>query len=739
MQSSAEEKSRGQEPNRSGNLWVAQTSLTDRTLRLCALGALLAAGACSVAGLDGNKEGGDGDGDSANPLLPGDGDFTPGDGDVGPGDGDVGPGDGDDGGGGGIPIGETGIVPLFSAGNDMERPVLEDTGDALITRFGDRGRDRHAREDNFAAYDHYLSHYWEHRTISAEIIDTIGREPGGGSITFNVVSEFKLEENQAELRFFYRGIGTVAEYHNNGVMAPVIDDFHYTRSVDHNPVEGRHIEVGDHMEFELSQFLDKAVEAFGGRANYYGTTYLYVAGQGLVPWKKFADGPAQDNCGGNPGACEEEYSLPISEEGWLGGLTTLPYQYSAEPRDHFMQMANNLAGDNAQPFVLGRRIVHTDFLDGVHSENNYEGGVIIDNPDYTEQIGKLGPLYINESCDACHVQNTRSLPPAPGNVLEQFVFKVGDETGAPHPNLGAVFQPGNDLGVSEGNVTLASWTEENGLRRPNYTFSGTQPAQYSARMAPQLVGMGLLEAIPETAILALADPDDTDQDGVSGRYRTVIDPVTGDKRLGRFGWKAGQASVRNQVAGALNTDMGVMTTVFPEPDCGSAQGTCGEGGAELGDSDLHNLVTYISLLGVRARRALDSAQALEGETLFSEIGCADCHQTTFETSAYSLHAEVRDQTIHPYTDLLLHDMGPGLADNLAEGDASGAEWRTPPLWNIGLTADVNSGEAYLHDGRARTLDEAIRWHGGEGQSSNDAYQALSEGEKAALIAFLKSL
>jgi CxxC motif-containing protein (DUF1111 family) len=263
-------------------------------------------------------------------------------------------------------------------------------------------------------------------------------------------------------------------------------------------------------------------------------------------------------------------------------------------------------------------------------------------------------------------------------------------------------------------------------------------------MAPQLIGMGLLEAIPETAVLALADPNDADSDGISGRPRILIDPIGGQKRLGRFGWKAGQAKVIYQIAGALNTDMGVMTSIYPEPDCGSAQSDCGESGAELNDGDLSNLNKYISLLAIRARRNLNDPAALAGEELFGQIGCADCHTPTFQTSPYTEMAEVRDQTIHPYTDLLLHDMGEGLASslgegNLEEGNASGAEWRTPPLWNIGLTADVNEGEAYLHDGRARTLEEAILWHGGEGQAANDAYQALSESDQQALIAFLKSL
>ena len=239
--------------------------------------------------------------------------------------------------------------------------------------------------------------------------------------------------------------------------------------------------------------------------------------------------------------------------------------------------------------------------------------------------------------------------------------------------------------------------------------------------------------------------------GIS-RAQVVDDPETGAPRLGRFGWKAGTSSVRHQTASALNTDMGVMTALFPEPDCGTEQTGCGDTGAELSEAHLDDLVRYVSLLGVRARRDLDDGDALAGETLFGEVGCADCHRPSFETTPYHPLAELRGQVIWPYTDLLLHDMGEALADNLGEGAASGAEWRTPPLWGIGLGPCVTGGvegphqqevctphESYLHDGRARTLDEAIRWHGGEGAASRDAFTALSAEQQAQLIRFLQTL
>jgi CxxC motif-containing protein (DUF1111 family) len=192
----------------------------------------------------------------------------------------------------------------------------------------------------------------------------------------------------------------------------------------------------------------------------------------------------------------------------------------------------------------------------------------------------------------------------------------------------------------------------------------------------------------------------------------------------------------------------VLTSVFPTPDCGSAQQNCGPSAAEFADADLDNTTAYISLLAVRAQRDWDKPEVLDGQEVFAAAGCANCHRPEYKTSAFAPHAELRSQTIRPYTDLLLHDMGPGLADTLPEGnltDAEGGgnasylEWRTPPLWGIGFTAATAGAEAYLHDGRARTLTEAILWHGGEGEKSKLAFSALSEGDKAALLAFLKSL
>ncbi len=608
--------------------------------------------------------------------------------------------------------------PLFDDTTVLEPALQEDTPTALITHVADRARDRHAREDQFQAYDHYLSFYWEHRTTAIEIVDTVGK--GGDTITFNVTTQWPLHPLEAELRLFYRGLGTVAEYHNNGVMTS-IDPTHYTRSVAFNSKTNAELQVGDRLEFELSQFL---LGTPNGRDNYYGTAFLYIVGQGLVPWE--ARGVFGDF------STELEDSYPIDQAGWLGGHTTLAYQYSNEPENNFMQMPTNLSDINGQVFVLGRRVHHTDFGDGSHDE-------AAENTPFTELAGLLGKHYINRSCVACHDRNGRALPPAANQALGKYVVKVGDASGNPDPAFGAVLQPRSSGGAPEGGVSIASWSESDGLRSPNFSFTPAAPSNFSARIAPQLVGMGLLEAIVETDIEALADPDDLNGDGISGRMQLVTDPETGQRRLGRFGWKAAGAKVKHQVAAALNTDIGVMTSVLPNPDCGAAQSDCGPASVELSDEHLEQLTAYISLLGVRARRNLDDPVALQGEALFHSAGCAACHADTLQTSRYHPHAELRDQTIHPYTDLLLHDMGPGLAATLGEGNATGAEWRTAPLWGIGLTAGVSGGEAYLHDGRARNLLEAILWHGGEAASAKQTFSTMSQADQDAIIAFLMSL
>jgi CxxC motif-containing protein (DUF1111 family) len=639
---------------------------------------------------------------------------------------------------------ELNIVPLYNGTTALEPAIVIEREDALVTRFADRGRDRHAKENHFQGYDHFLTFYWEDRTISIEIIDYVAK--GGDKVRMEVKSLSKLDDLQAENRWWYIGTNTLAEYCGNGVMQ-TNDNRNYWKESSYNCREGRAIQIGDKLEFEISQFLDEATLA-RGRSNYYGTTFLYIVGEGIVPWD------VTETVVFTPGNTYQRDSIAVPEKARVGGGTTLHVQATAEPDGHFQQMPTNLGYDNPQPWVEGRRVFHSSMVTGDHDESD-ENGVF-------EELKSLsGPHYVADRCHTCHVRNGRAAPVELGEKLEKWIFKVGDSNGNPHPNLGRVLQAETSDGASsEGFPFIESWTEVDGLRSPNYGFSGIRPDQFSARISPQLNGMGLLEAIPEASILALADPDDADGDGISGRASTVEDPVTGDVRLGRFGYKAGASSVRHQVANALNTDMGVMTSLAPNPDCGSTQTDCGTAGKELTDVHLDNLTKYVALLGMRPQRDYDDSEVLRGEVVFGDVGCADCHTPSFETSEFHPFAELRSQSIRPYTDLLLHDMGPGLADNLAEGTATGSEWRTAPLWGVGLSPCVTGGvtgehgwddfgldgyetcdpqPSYLHDGRARTIDEAIRWHDGEGSKSKSQYDALNGADKAALIRFVESL
>ncbi len=639
----------------------------------------------------------------------------------------------------------------------------------VVTRFGDRGRDRHAKDITTSdRYDHYLAHYWQYRTARVQFEDYV---PTGQSLiraTFITESELGARE----FRVWYWGLTTSGQFHFNpqkqeqkvnpnetGVVnhgrgtwnnnfekiSESGTQFKYSLDIVNKWENGgqiqRPLQVGTNMEFEISQFL--LAPPAGARLNYYGTSYVYVIGTpGMAPfeWQRGVNLPGGANDG-----------TPIAAAGLLGGATTLGYNYSNEPAGRFIQMATNLSPVNTQLFVEGRRVHHTNFENGSHDER-------LDNPIWAEQIGKAGSRYINHSCAACHVRNGRALVADVGRELEKWVFKVGDASGGPDPLIGSVLQPAvtGAAAVGEGRVTLGAWTTlPNGLRSPNYVFSNGTPARFSARIAPQLVGMGLLDAVSESTILEWADPDDLNADGVSGRPSLVVDPVTGQTRLGRFGYKAATFSLAHQVALALNKDIGVMTRMLPNPDCGSRQAQCGAAGQELSDADFDKLVKYNSLLGVPARRNYaDTA----GETLFNRVGCAGCHRPTMTTSPFHPFAELRSQIIHAYTDLLLHDMGEGLADNHGEGTASGAEWRTAPLWGLGhavsvMLADQKANDTvslrrdvsdvnrigFLHDGRARTIEEAILWHGGEALSSKRAYEALRVEDRAEVLKFLNDL
>jgi len=258
-----------------------------------------------------------------------------------------------------------------------------------------------------------------------------------------------------------------------------------------------------------------------------------------------------------------------------------------------------------------------------------------------------------------------------------------------------------------------------------------------------MVGMGLLEAIPEARLRELADPGDADGDGISGRLGQVWDAATGAPAVGRFGWKAEQPSVRAQVTGAFLGDIGITTGPRPVQECSVAQAEClaapAGGAPELADDLLDKVVLYSQTLAVPVRTRWDDAEVLRGKALFARAGCAGCHTPSHLTRADAALPELAGQRIFPYTDLLLHDLGEALSDRRPVFAAAGSEWRTAPLWGLRLIAAVNQHERLLHDGRARGVAEAILWHGGEAVAAREAFRMMAADERAALLAFVGSL
>ncbi|QDE67771.1 di-heme oxidoredictase family protein [Myxococcus xanthus] len=364
----------------------------------------------------------------------------------------------------------------------------------------------------------------------------------------------------------------------------------------------------------------------------------------------------------------------------------------------------------------------------------------------------LGPVFNNTSCNGCHMRNGRGMPVmGPGPQRTQLLVRVSLPEGTPaHPH-GAVPVPGLGLQIRDqsnygvrpaASVTL-SWVETPGqyadgtpysLRAPRVDIQPTDGSalppdmQVSLRLPPPVFGLGLLEAVPLATLRALADPDDRDGDGVSGRVNEVWDVASRALVPGRFGWKANSPDLFQQSAEAYFNDMGITTHLFPEPD----------GSYELPRDELDAAIFYSQSLGVPARASLEDTEVLRGEARFRSLGCERCHRETLETGAHPV-AEVAHQRIHPYSDLLLHDMGVGLADGRPDGAATGTEWRTPPLWGLGLTQTVLPYASYLHDGRARTLEEAILWHGGEAEPAREGFRGLGASDRAALVKFLGSL
>lgn len=465
------------------------------------------------------------------------------------------------------------------------------------------------------------------------------------------------------------------------------------------------------------------------------------------------------------GAAVAPAALEPGEELPGGSATT---ERALTTRDAFSQFSEGIGLAGEASFKVGNAIFRKLWVSAPSSNNASDG---------------LGPLYNARGCQNCHLKDGRGRVPAahwPDEIAISIFLRLSippqteeQRTALAERRINVVNEP--TYGGQLQNVAVHQVPEEGQmridytdvpvtlgdgivvtLRKPAYSVVNLRygpmhkNVMLSPRLTPQIIGMGLLEAIPESDIRTLADPDDKNGDGISGRPSDVFSITENKVVLGRFGWKAGNASVRLQAADAFSGDMGLSTTLHRQGygDCTEAQTLCR--GAPDGSSDLTDgvevsdqfldLVTfYAQNLAVPRRRNEADPQVLRGKALFHATGCTGCHQPSFTTGEVPDQPQLSKQKIWPYTDMLLHDMGDGLADGRPEGTASGTEWRTPPLWGIGLTEQVSGHEFMLHDGRARGVEEAVLWHGGEAQAARDAYAALPKTDRDALIAFVRSL
>lgn len=719
-----------------------------------------------------------------------------------------------------FPASGAGWAPLPSSDQPLETLQFTLADGTLVTRFGARALARHGRErgeewneigygpnetiDPISGlpldkgpgnYLTFVPQYFKNRTWGVEIIDnsrvagvtkptltvnqytTVDFLKGGvaffrgfdrpGTTGYGWMAPGQLVDDNVAIckpmAYPLNGKLTNANGINNGCTIQVKDyPGHGGLGADGLPngtdVKARALVVGDIIEVSPSMFTTVdalAAKGDNGGIRYYSYEWTYVVGAGLKPWY---------------GVQPRLNSVPLPEETLSGGAGSVSYNYSDNGLFMFQQPHNNIGMQNMQRFVEGRRLVHTNFATGDHNEPG--------NDRYAAAVGLQGQRFNQSVCIACHVNNGRSPAPVALNQrLDSMSVRVAT-TGAtgqqlPHPQYGTAVQMnamsaagkaqnwGNGVrvaGFEARSVTLADGTKVE-LRKPTLAFEGAAPDTFSLRAAQPMIGTGLLEAIPEASILALARAT-PDADGVKGVANYVYDPESGAVRVGRFGWKASKATLRQQSADALLLDMAVTSPVYRSRACINGPVACAAGPAQAGitEADLQSISNYLALVAVPAQRSVasgfpkgvapidehrvDQQQVGAGAKLFQGMRCVACHTAEIKTGAGHLFAELRNQTIRPYTDLLLHDMGAGLADKFVEGQAKGGMWRTAPLWGIGYTDKVMGGSAkvgYLHDGRARSLTEAILWHGGEADRSRQRFENLSKADREAVLAFLKSL
>ena len=460
-------------------------------------------------------------------------------------------------------------------------------------------------------------------------------------------------------------------------------------------------------------------------------------------------------------------AAPDPAESLPGGSTTR----AMGVQKTFLEPAGNLSLERQLEFYSGGSLFRQAWLIAPSSTTLRDG---------------LGPLFNARACSTCHIRGGRGRPPlTPQEPMVSLTLRLSlpgtdPQLGVvPEPTYGDQLQilgialtkqgglsPGKGTAIDHGPVAEGfgevAYETRHGqyadgeaweLRVPRYSirdlsYGPLHPdTLLSPRIAPALPGAGLLEAIPHEAIVAATDPDDADGDGISGHVNRVWDRAEQRTVPGRFGWKASQPNLLQQAAAAFRNDIGITNAFYPSESCTAAQANCsqardGKGPGtphEISDDLLASTAYFLRFLAVPKRRNVEALNVQDGRHLFRQIGCAACHVPRQVTGEVAGFPELSNQVIWPYTDLLLHDMGEGLADGRREFAASEREWRTPPLWGLGWNKAITGHETYLHDGRARSLIEAILWHGGEARSAQQGFLNLLRRERQALVAFLKSL
>jgi CxxC motif-containing protein (DUF1111 family) len=439
-----------------------------------------------------------------------------------------------------------------------------------------------------------------------------------------------------------------------------------------------------------------------------------------------------------------EALAPISPN--LGGDTTR----AIDGKTAFTFPAKNILEKHQRDFFFGNRLFNTNWVIAPASVKSFDG---------------LGPFFNRVSCSGCHTQDGRGRPPLDANepmnsmLIRLSIPDAASANGAaPHPVYGDQLSDNANKGVAPEGTPRVTYESLRGaygdgtpfeLQKPYYTIEttgyGPLPADLmlSPRVANQVIGLGLLEAVPDETLLALADPDDKNADGISGKANRVVNPQSGALAIGRFGWKANTPDLPTQNASAAIGDIGLTNPLFKTEHCTPTQEKCRAAPVapemDISDKFFAKLNLYTRLIAVPAQRNASDPVVKKGEALFNTFGCGACHVTTLKTRPEAVLPELANQTFHPFTDLLLHDMGEALADNRPDFDASGKEWRTPPLWGLGLLETVNGHNRLLHDGRARGFAEAILWHGGEGEAAKEAFRNTAKEDREALVRFLGSL